>query len=113
MLSSLPGSSGLGDIFEDIFDIVAADLVPNPTRAPIRGVFRSMLVSIPSAPRCSKTSRAISSSRTRRGMTTVLVLPEKGSEPEREAWEVATGDEPHVDFVTDDLVGFLEGLAAN
>ena len=46
------------------------------------------------------------------GMTTVLVLPGAGETIEREAWEIASGDEPHVDFVTNDLVGFLESLTS-
>jgi len=41
-------------------------------------------------------------------MTTVLVSPPPGDGPEREAWEISDGFQPHVDFVTDDLAGFLE-----
>jgi len=31
----------------------------------------------------------------------------------REEWELAGRDAPHVDHVTDDLAGFLRGVAVN
>ncbi len=47
------------------------------------------------------------------GMTTVLVVPEDTREVFREDWELEGRDDPHVDHVTDDLVGFLEKIAAS
>jgi putative hydrolase of the HAD superfamily len=44
-------------------------------------------------------------------MLTVLVTPRIGDYDHREDWEIARGSPPHVDFVTDDLTGFLNGLA--
>ena len=64
------------------------------------------------ARRCSRTSRATSRCRTALGMTTVLVVPENTREVFREDWELEGRDEPHVDHVTDDLVAFLETVAA-
>src|SRR5258708_691834 len=46
------------------------------------------------------------------GMTTVLVVPERTREVFREGWELEGRDAAHVDHVTDDLVGFLEAIAA-
>ena len=46
------------------------------------------------------------------GMTTELVVPQGSREVFREAWELEGRDAPHVDHVTDDLVGFLQRLAA-
>ena len=46
------------------------------------------------------------------GMTTVLVVPENTREVFREDWELEGRDDPHVDHVTDNLVAFLETLAA-
>ena len=46
----------------------------------------------------------------RRRMVTTLVVPRSQDEVEREVWEIATGSEPHIDFVTDDLAAFLEGV---
>ena len=45
------------------------------------------------------------------GMTTVLVVPAKTREVFREAWEMEGRDAAHVDHVTDDLAGFLRGIA--
>ena len=45
------------------------------------------------------------------GMTTVLVVPEGTREVVREDWELEGRDAAHVDHVTDDLAGFLQGCA--
>jgi putative hydrolase of the HAD superfamily len=44
-------------------------------------------------------------------MTTVLVVPQGAGVVLREDWELAGRDAPHVDHVTDDLAGFLRGIA--
>jgi putative hydrolase of the HAD superfamily len=44
------------------------------------------------------------------GMITVLVVPEGQREVFREDWELEGRDEPHVDYLTDDLAGFLERI---
>jgi hypothetical protein len=41
----------------------------------------------------------------------VLVTPRIGGYDHREDWEIGRSSPPHVDFVTDDLTGFLNGLA--
>src|SRR5438046_2496505 len=46
------------------------------------------------------------------GMTTVLVVPDGAQEVVREDWELEGRDAGHVDHVTDDLTGFLQGLAS-
>jgi putative hydrolase of the HAD superfamily len=45
-------------------------------------------------------------------MTTVLVVPAGTREVFREDWELAGRDAPHVDYVTDDLAGFLTNVGA-
>ena len=45
------------------------------------------------------------------GMTTVLVVPDGAKEVVREDWELEGRDAAHVDHVTDDLTGFLQGLS--
>ena len=47
-----------------------------------------------------------------RGMTTTLVTPKPGQADHREAQDRDGFDSDHVDFVTDDLVGFLAGINA-
>jgi putative hydrolase of the HAD superfamily len=42
----------------------------------------------------------------------VLVVPEAQREVFREGWELEGRDEPHVDYVTDNLAGFLERIVA-
>ena len=46
------------------------------------------------------------------GMTTVLVEPDGTKEVVREDWELEGRDAAHVDYVTDDLAAFLEGIVA-
>jgi putative hydrolase of the HAD superfamily len=43
-------------------------------------------------------------------MVTVLVVPEGQREVFREQWELEGRDAAHVDYVTENLVGFIEGL---
>src|SRR5262249_10022648 len=45
------------------------------------------------------------------GMITVLVVPEKTREVFREGWELEGREASHVDYVTDDLAGFLAAIA--
>ena len=45
------------------------------------------------------------------GMRTVLVVPRGTREVFREAWELEGDDAPHVEFVTDDLAGFVGAVA--
>jgi putative hydrolase of the HAD superfamily len=44
------------------------------------------------------------------GMTTVLVVPEGTREVFREDWELSGRDAPYVDFVTENIVRFIETL---
>ena len=96
--------------FEDIFDIAAADLEPKP-RPQVYDRFLARH-------RVDPTKAAIFEDLSRNlavphalGMTTVLVVPSGTREVFREEWELAGRDDPHVDYVTDDLAGFLRGLA--
>ncbi|UZX13771.1 pyrimidine 5'-nucleotidase [Methylocystis sp. MJC1] len=103
---------GIDHLFEDIFDIIAADFIAKPEEAAYERFFERLKVEPRRAVFFEDIPRNLLVPH-RRGMTTVLVLPGAGEAVEREAWEVARGDEPHVDFVTDDLVGFLEALVAD
>jgi putative hydrolase of the HAD superfamily len=102
---------GIDHLFEDIFDIIAADFIAKPDAGAYERFFNRLKID----PKRSAIFEDIDRNLIvphQRGMTTVLVLPPHADGPEREAWEVASGDEPHVDFVTADLAGFLEGIAA-
>jgi len=101
----------IADHFEDVFDIIASELEPKPfprtydrflTR---HGVDAGKAAMFEDLARNLEVPYAL-------GMTTVLVVPERTREVVRETWELEGHDAGHVDHVTDDLVGFLEGIAA-
>jgi putative hydrolase of the HAD superfamily len=100
---------GLHHLFEDFFDIAAADFVPKPERAtyerfvdrfaidPGRAAIFEDLASNLAAPHAL-------------GMTTVLVLPRGEDVPERTARPEDSLKGVHVDHVTTDLTAFLAEL---
>jgi len=103
---------GLDRHFEDVFDIVAAELEPKPS-APtydrflaLHGVDARKAAMFEDLARNLAVPHAL-------GMTTVLVVPENTREVFRETWELEGRDDPHVDHVTDDLAAFLEKIAAS
>jgi putative hydrolase of the HAD superfamily len=95
--------------FEDVFDIVAAELEPKPLAKTYErflsrhGVDPTKAAMFEDLARNLETPHAL-------GMTTVLVVPEGQREVFREDWELQGRDAPHVDHVTDDLAGFLQGI---
>lgn len=96
--------------FEDVFDIAAADLDPKPLPQVYdrflarHGVEATRAAMFEDLARNLEVPHAL-------GMTTVLVVPTGTREVFREEWELAGRDAPHVDHVTDDLVGFLRTIA--
>lgn len=101
---------GVDHLFEDVFDIIAADFIAKPEEGAYERFFSRLKVDPKRAALFEDIPRNLVVPHAR-GMTTVLVRPGAGETVEREAWEIATGAEPHIDFVTDDLTGFLESLA--
>jgi putative hydrolase of the HAD superfamily len=99
---------GIDHLFEDIFDIIAADFIAKPEAGAYERFFNRLKVDPKRAALFEDIDRNLIVPH-QCGMTTVLVLPPPGETPEREAWEISNGSEPHVDFVTDDLAGFLAG----
>jgi putative hydrolase of the HAD superfamily len=98
------------DHFEDVFDIIAAELEPKPSPQiyerflTIHNVDPTRSAMFEDLARNLAVPHAL-------GMTTVLVVPEGTREVFREDWELQGRDAPHVDHVTDDLVAFLRRLA--
>ena len=103
---------GLDDLFEDVFDIVAGELVPKPDP----GAYRAFLarhavdpqraVMFEDIPRNLEVPKAL-------GMTTVLVVPRADAIDTREAFEIVSEVAPvHIDYVTSDLAAFLLALTA-
>jgi putative hydrolase of the HAD superfamily len=97
--------------FDDVFDIVAAELEPKPAAATYDRFLARHAVAPAKAAMFEDLARNLSVPHAL-GMTTVLIVPTGTREVFREDWELEGRDAPHVDHVTDDLAGFLEGLIA-
>jgi putative hydrolase of the HAD superfamily len=104
---------GLGAMFEDIFDIVAAELLPKPELKAYERFFDRHAVNPKAAAMFEDIERNLVIPH-QRGMTTVLVVPKPGQTDHREAFEIARAETlPHVDFVTSDLESFLADVIAS
>jgi putative hydrolase of the HAD superfamily len=97
--------------FDDIFDIKAAELEPKPRPRVYQRFLARHDVDPVKAALFEDLSRNLEVPHAL-GMTTVLVVPEGARVVLREDWELEGRDAPHVDHVTDDLAGFLRGIAA-
>ena len=96
--------------FEDVYDIIAAELDPKPFPQNYDRFLARHGVDPKKAAMFEDLARNLTVPHAL-GMTTVLVIPERTREVFREGWELEGRDAPHVDHVTDDLVGFLQGVA--
>lgn len=100
---------GLNDVFDDIFDIVAADFTPKPHYETYAQFLKKHEIAAETAvmfedlPRNLEVPAAL-------GMTSVLLVPNQASQIKREAWEHEGRDHPHIDYVTHDLAGFLQSV---
>jgi putative hydrolase of the HAD superfamily len=97
---------GLGGLFEEVFDIVAANLVPKPEPQAYMSFFEKHGVDPARAVLFEDIERNLIVPH-RHGMATVLVVPKAGGRDHREDWEILRERPPHIDFVTDDLASFL------
>jgi putative hydrolase of the HAD superfamily len=95
--------------FEDVFDILAAELEPKPSPQTYDRFLTAHGVDAGKAAMFEDLARNLAVPHAL-GMTTVLVVPEHTREVFREGWELEGRDAPHVDHVTDDLVAFLERI---
>jgi putative hydrolase of the HAD superfamily len=95
--------------FEDVFDIVAAELEPKPQPQTYDRFLTAHGVDPARAAMFEDLARNLAVPHAL-GMTTVLVVPLGTREVFRESWELEGPGEPHVDHVTDDLAGFLENI---
>ncbi|MBB4002728.1 pyrimidine 5'-nucleotidase [Aurantimonas endophytica] len=100
---------GILDHFEDIFDLVAAGLVPKPaseTYDKFMGLHRvdaGRAVMFEDLARNLVVPKAL-------GMQTVLIVPNNLEETFGEIWEHEGRDGEHIDYVTDDLKTFLRSI---
>jgi putative hydrolase of the HAD superfamily len=97
---------GILDHFDEIFDIVAADLMPKPASATYDKFFglhridTTRAVMFEDLPRNLTVPKAV-------GMRTVLIVPSNLEEAFGDAWEHEGRDGDHIDYITDDLAAFL------
>lgn len=94
------------DRFEAVFDIIAADLEPKPALQTYRRFLDVHGVDPAKAAMFEDLARNLAVPHDL-GMTTVLVVPDGTQDVVREAWELEGRDAAHVDWVTDNLAGFL------
>ena len=100
---------GISDHFEDIFDIVAAGLLPKPNLETYQTFIAKTGVSPARAAMFEDLPRNLLVPH-KLGMRTALIVPKVTREVFREEWEMEGQDAPHIDFVTGNLAGFLEGV---
>ena len=100
---------GILDHFDDIFDIVAADYVPKPAGATydkfmsLNRIDTRHAAMFEDLPRNLAVPKAL-------GMKTVLLVPQNFEYQFAEAWEQSEDGNTDIDFVTEDLAGFLRRL---
>ncbi|MBB1090384.1 pyrimidine 5'-nucleotidase [Rhodopseudomonas pseudopalustris] len=100
---------GIGHHFEAVFDIVAAELEPKPAAQTYHRFLTLHGVDPARAAMFEDLARNLAVPH-QLGMTTVLVVPDGSKDVVREDWELEGRDAAHVDYVTEDLTGFLAGL---
>lgn len=102
---------GLADAFEDVFDIVASNMIPKPAAAAYAAFFDKHGVDPARAAMFEDIARNLLVPRTL-GMTTTLVIAKVDQADHREAHDRAVDDARSIDFVTSDLAGFLTSVNA-
>ena len=103
---------GMEGLFEDAFDIVAAGLVPKPAG----GAYDAFLARHGVDPRHAAMFEDIAKNLIvpkALGMATVLVTARAGQMDFRQAHDREIGAGDSVDYITDDLAGFLEKVNAS
>ncbi len=100
---------GIGQHFEAVFDIIAAELEPKPAPQTYQKFLDRHGVDPTTSAMFEDLARNLVVPH-RLGMTTVLVVPDGSKQVVREDWELEGREAAHVDHVTEDLTGFLEGL---
>ena len=100
---------GIHHHFEDVFDIVAAELEPKPAAKTYERFLARHDVDAGKAAMFEDLARNLEAPHAL-GMTTVLVVPGGTREIFREDWELGGRDASHVDHVCENLADFIEAL---
>lgn len=100
---------GILDVFDDIFDIKAADYIPKPERETYERFLARFNVEPQKAAMFEDLARNLTVPKAL-GMRTVLIVPNNFEPTYAEFWERDRGFSDDVDFVTDNLRVFLTSL---
>jgi len=103
---------GIEQHFDAVFDITAAELEPKPRPIVYERFLARHQVDARRAVIFEDLARNLEVPHAL-GMITVLVVPEGARAVLREEWELAGRDAVHVNYVTDDLTGFLRGISSS
>ena len=103
---------GIDKHFEDVFDIVAAELEPKPAHRTYQRFLRMHGVNPEKAAMFEDLARNLVVPHDL-GMTTTLVVPDGTKNVIREDWELEGRDAAYVDHITDDLTGFLAKITTS
>lgn len=102
---------GILDHFDEIFDIIAAELEPKPAAATYGRFLKRHGVEPAQAAMFEDLGRNLEVPKSL-GMRTVLIVPRNFEPTFSEIWERDETHEDAVDFVTDDLSAFLNSIIA-
>lgn len=100
---------GILDHFEDIFDLVAADLVPKPAAETYDKFLGLHRVDAAHAAMFEDLARNLEVPK-QLGMRTVLIVPANFEDTFGDVWEHEGREGEHIDYVTDDLGTFLRSI---
>lgn len=103
------GAMGILDQFDDIFDIVAADYLPKPASATYDKFAALNKVDTKNAAMFEDLPRNLIAPKAM-GMRTVLLAPEVTADIVIERWEKISDEDVHIDYLTQDLIGFLQAI---
>ena len=101
---------GFPEHFSDIFDIIAANLVPKPERETYDRFVKRFGLRPERAAMFEDLTRNLIVPKSI-GMKTVLVVPPGTREVFHGEWEYEGREDDHIDFVTDDLARFIGEVA--
>jgi len=100
---------GITDLFEHVFDILAADLVPKPHREPYEKFIREAKINPARAAMFEDLPRNLAVPH-EMNMRTVLIHDPPESMETRQPWETAIMNADHVHYQTQDLTRFLQDI---
>lgn len=97
---------GITDLFDEIFDIVWADLDPKPNRSPYEKLLAQTGINPKRAAMFEDLARNLEVPFDM-GMKTVLIVPSHTRDVFHDSWEAKGSEAPHVGYVTENLGQFL------